>query len=222
MSVVTTTTCRADAPFSVQSMTEQPHKLPYYAALLLLLSRDQYRIEIPSSLPIESSGEAQTKTEPAGDVVMSEETPQALTEDQGSADLPAKPEAAITAADNQTQARPDVAYEPKISLQVLEYLEKRFQSYMQELDWLKIRLSVCQALERREATSDALYSSHSSLTSSLSASSHPRAFLHCYNPSRTASRTTECGRERSHGALLRAFCEPVPHFTWSKRALSRL
>lgn len=140
-------------------MTEQPHKLPYYAALLLLLSRDQHRIEKPSSESVnrllerfgDKGGEATPEDASLADATTTGQSSSSADQPTAQdADHPVKSEVAAdtngAAADeekpSEDAATTEITYEPKISSQVLEYLEKRFQSYMQETDWLKIRLSV--------------------------------------------------------------------------------
>jgi hypothetical protein len=110
------------------SVTENPHKLPYYAALLLLLSRDAQRPVPQSTSALESAA--------------------------GSADAPAKQadvdmvavdsliEGGVKEEDGAKAAQGASVETEKVHVLVLRHLGHRLDRWLGERDWLKVRLTV--------------------------------------------------------------------------------
>ncbi len=108
------------------SISENPHKLPYYAALLLILSRDEH---IPSPTPVqpgnsEAPAAIPTDTLRDGDVdmVAVDSLVEGLVKDENGGGEPQEQE--------------------RIHLQVLKHLGKCLEQWLEEREWLKVRLMV--------------------------------------------------------------------------------
>lgn len=111
------------------SVTEQPHKLPYYSALLMVLTHNQYLLDEPFSKNGSATNEDVQK------------------EDGKEAPVDVKPDVDV----KMEAEAPDVKMQPKeseedlnrrISWLVIEDMNERFGKWVAERQWLKVRLCV--------------------------------------------------------------------------------
>jgi hypothetical protein len=116
------------------SVTEQPHKLPYYSALLMVLTHNQYLLDEPFN-----------KNGPVADE-------DATKEDGKDASADVKPEVDVkmesvdgAAADVKMEVKEEVAADDlnrRISWLVIQDMNERFGKWVAERQWLKVRLCV--------------------------------------------------------------------------------
>ncbi|KAJ9108107.1 hypothetical protein QFC19_002572 [Naganishia cerealis] len=122
-------------------VTEQPHKLPYYSALLVVLSQDQYMLDQPFIKKDPSAQEGRNEQsaaesinkQPDSDVTMETE---AEVKVETEVDVKMEP---TTTTDDKVESEED-ALNRKISWLVIRDMNERFGKWVEDRHWLKIRL----------------------------------------------------------------------------------
>lgn len=114
-------------------ITEQPHKLPYYSALLVVLTHNQYLLDEPfakSTEPATKAEPTEVKAEPV-DVKM-----------ETGAEVKLEPAAGDVKMEVKEEDSEDEQLKRRISWLVVKDLNERFGAWVKERQWLKVRLCV--------------------------------------------------------------------------------
>lgn len=117
----------------IVSVTEQPHKLPYYSALLMVLTHNQYLLDEPFNKNGPVINEDATKED--GKDTSADVKP----------DVDVKMESVDGAADVKMEVKEEVGVDElnrRISWLVIQDMNERFGKWVAERQWLKVRLCV--------------------------------------------------------------------------------
>ncbi|KAJ9092035.1 hypothetical protein QFC21_007015 [Naganishia friedmannii] len=121
-------------------VTEQPHKLPYYSALLVVLSQDQYLLDQPliKKDPAALEGNKEDSAAQTADDPTTTDTPmETATDVKVETDDDVKMEPSTT--DEKVESEEDVSRR-RISWLVIQNMNERFGKWVVERHWLKVRL----------------------------------------------------------------------------------
>lgn len=113
------------------SITEQPHKLPYYSALLVVLTHNQYMLDEPFKKTAEVAPQEEGTAEIKPDVDVKMET---------DADVKVEPTADVK-MEVKEESEEDQLHR-RISWLVIQDLNERFGKWVADRHWLKVRLCV--------------------------------------------------------------------------------